>query len=100
MPVDPLSAGAVDRTVSQPERLCGPPGGVVGRGPAPMPGRRAHRKRLPCAAMVSQKDRSWVAAFALAVALGEAAALVLRPREGVLEAHDVDPRAHFDGAEM
>jgi STE24 endopeptidase len=50
--------------------------------------------------MISEADRRWVRALAAALALAEAAALALRPHDGLLDARQVDARAHFDADEM
>jgi STE24 endopeptidase len=44
--------------------------------------------------------RGWVASLAAAVALAEAAVVVLRPRHGVIAAAPVEALAHFDAADI
>jgi STE24 endopeptidase len=45
-------------------------------------------------------DRSWAVSLAAALALAEAAALILRPRDGLIAARPVDPLEHFDAAQI
>jgi STE24 endopeptidase len=48
----------------------------------------------------SRESGGWVAALALAVACGEAATAVLRPRSGILAAHAVSASDHFSPSEI
>jgi STE24 endopeptidase len=50
--------------------------------------------------MIPESDRRWVAALGAAIALAEAAAMLLAPRDGVLEAAEVDAGDHFDASEI
>jgi STE24 endopeptidase len=45
-------------------------------------------------------DRRWAVSLAAALALAEAAVVVLRPRDGLIEGQPVDPREHFDAAQI
>jgi len=49
---------------------------------------------------LAERDRRWLAALATALAVGEAAVLALRPRDGMIAARPVDARDHFAPADI
>lgn len=50
--------------------------------------------------MADAGDRSWAVSLAAALALAEAAAVILAPRDGLIAARPVDPLDHFDAAQI